>query len=187
MPKEFKSDEEQLESLALWMTREEFQIAYAYAWTAIYYPTYGLDDDAQTRELLKEHFGLAMLWSVTQLALRHGMIFRALAVDHKGRVTMQTEDPIEPNNEWYLLRFRRNKGVHFVNLYTLALRGIEERALKNFDAEPMREFLHLAIKDYEAAKAVFEPEEKEMLDDAMRELLRIAGVRVLGDRKMEVN
>lgn len=162
--------------LSLWLTRDEWRMAYAFGWCAYWTPAYGLEGLAEEdREELVGTVGRILLWAIRNLHNRYGMKFQAVGVDTDGRVFLTKRDPICLENETYVKRFERGKGPHFGALLSFALDYAREH-LRDFDAEPMREMLARIVDDVKAIRAEMSPEEEKLAEEGLDYWMKLAGL-----------
>ena len=161
--------------LSTYLTQKEWKAVYAYYWVAMNLPAYeaaGLGEEERW-ELLGR-LGSGMLWTIRQLALRHGARFHAIAVDSEGVVRLTQPEPVCPANMLYVARLKDGKGPNYLHLLTDAMAYIREQGW-SVDLEPMEEVLAKVKADVAQAKADMNPEEEAAYVSTLEEGMKIAG------------
>jgi len=162
--------------LCQWMTREEFLTAFAYFFTAMTVPAYGVEH--MRSDEFHESFDTlyrGLVWAIREL-LDRGFKFQAIFLNTKGDPQLQGQEPIERRNVLLVEKFSTGKIVDPILAINTAFEEMEKQGVY-VDRAPMIELRESARADLEEQSADLErnPELREQMDEWTRSQLRAAG------------
>lgn len=173
--------------LSLWLTRNEWRMAFMYGWIATEFRCYGLEGMSEEEiEQAIPSYGVQILWAVRKLARYHGIEYKGLRVEEDGRVVLTSEEPIDLPNMLYLDRLARGKfpgvlldipeGREPRGMLPDFIAWIESGEPKNLDVEPAKRALSLVTDDLMRMKREIDPETRKLAEQTVTEMMESAGL-----------